>query len=194
MVDKKNKLSVGRDNLFNTGGVGSLRVAHNPNDELSIYTLWMRLKGMKHPNQKHVYHYEASAEVREMWKAEGKGNCRMNPLRRMGRHTVGNLLQDLCSKLQIPNSEHLRNHCLRQAGITKMVNDPKVNQLEEGTSLLQRSCPMSGATERVPAICRLRLLAVLSLQGTRNQSQQSRRRSHRSQRRRNLLPIGRPPL
>jgi hypothetical protein len=131
MVDKKNKLSVSRDNLFKTGGgTGGLRVAHNPNDELSVYTLWGRLKGMKHPNQKFVYHYEASAAVREMWEAEGKGNCRMNPLRRMGRNKVGNLLQDLCTKLQIPGSENLRNHCLRQAGITKMVNDPSINQLE----------------------------------------------------------------
>ena len=130
MVDKKNKLSVSRDNLFNTGGAGGLRVAHNPNDELSLYTLWKRLKSMKHPEQKFVYHYEAPAGIRKMWKAEGKVDCRMNPLRRMGRQTVGNLFQDMCSKLQIPDSENLRNHCLRQAGITKIVNDPRVNQLE----------------------------------------------------------------
>jgi hypothetical protein len=86
-LHKKKKLSVSRDHISQKGG--SMKVAHNPADPISLYTMYKRLKNLAHPEQTYVYCHEASKDLQVLWKTCSLGDVKMHPSRRIGENTIG---------------------------------------------------------------------------------------------------------
>jgi hypothetical protein len=88
VVDKSNKIRGSNPTLYDAKN--ARRLVHNPNDVLSPYALYQRLRGFAHPDQQFIYCYKASEGLLAQY--ESLPDCagfQMNPIRRIGKNCVG---------------------------------------------------------------------------------------------------------
>ena len=85
--DKTRQLSVNYTTLSTRAH--ARRVLDNPNDELSLASLYDRLKSMAGPNQKYIFCRAASKKRIKEFEAQGHPDARMDPNRRVGKGKIG---------------------------------------------------------------------------------------------------------
>jgi hypothetical protein len=144
VVDKSNKIKGCAPTLYETRN--ARRLVHNPNDVLSPYALYQKLRGFAHPDQVFIYCYKANRGLLDQY--ESLPDCQgfqTNPTRRIGKNSIGKvrlsnqlvlskysinpprpLSTQFCVKLnekaKIENGHVFRNHCWREFGLGTLAN------------------------------------------------------------------------
>jgi hypothetical protein len=91
VTDKTNIIKGSAPTLFENRK--ARRLVHNPNDVLSPYRLYQLLRGFAHPDQVFIYCYQANEGLLRQY--QSLPECRayqMNPVRRVGKGMVGQVL------------------------------------------------------------------------------------------------------
>jgi hypothetical protein len=72
------------------------RLVHNPNDDLSPYHLYQRLRGFAYPDQVYIYCYQANEGL--LCQYQNLPECQgfqTNPVCRVGKNMIGEVMCEL---------------------------------------------------------------------------------------------------
>jgi hypothetical protein len=130
LITKGNKIKGSTPTLYDSRN--SRRLVHNPNDLLSPYRLYGLLRGFAHPYQEFLYCYKASRELLDQYTS--LPDChgfQTNPVRRIGKNSIGKFCEKLNKKAQIKNGHLFRNHCWRELGLGMIADNPNINMAEQ---------------------------------------------------------------
>ena len=80
----------------------------NSNDKLDIHELLLKLRAMCHPTQERVFCNQANKKQIATWKSKGL-NYVCNPVRPIGKDTLGKLVKSLAKQCNFKNWEKVTN-------------------------------------------------------------------------------------
>jgi hypothetical protein len=92
-----------------------------------LLQLWRRRTP---PCQDFLYLQDMTEKEQMCWAAKGYPEYRFSAKCVMGVNTIARLLPDLCLNAGLENWKEKTGHTLRSFGVTKLANDPSVNQNE----------------------------------------------------------------
>jgi hypothetical protein len=137
--DKTHKLSVSNHTVFNERR--NRRLVAHPDDPLSAFVLFENLESIKHPDQSYIFMRELGEKRKVELRSQGLSQVRtqstnhigvtsMNKVRKLATLLLHKLKTQSLTRIGLTDWEKYTNHCSRQYGISRVVNNPNSNPVE----------------------------------------------------------------
>jgi hypothetical protein len=130
LITKGNKIKGSAPTLFDSRN--SRRLVHNPNDQACTVCMSCFADLRTQPDQEFIYCYNANCVLLDQYTS--LPDCRgfqTNPVRRIGKNSIGKLCMKLNQKSQIKNGHLFRNHCWHELGLGTIANNPNINMTKQ---------------------------------------------------------------
>jgi hypothetical protein len=149
LQQKARVLSVSNDTFLTDRD--ARRVVHNPNDPLSPFLLFSRLRKITHPDQEYIFCHELSSATRVLLTTfdERFEGITIDPRRHMGEKTISNFCKVLNKRIGMKEWEKYTNHCWRSWMVTRLANNAAVSS-QESLSFARHN----NATSQLPYVRR----------------------------------------
>ena len=139
LTHKTQKISMSNPTLYNQRD--SCRVVDNPNDALSPYKLYQKIRALSHDSQEAVFCHDLSASKSKVLIEYGHGweGVKYDPMKPLGPGTIQKFSKVVNRNCGIENYDDFSNHDWRTFMVTKLANDNTVSAVEQLTFSRHRS-------------------------------------------------------